>query len=88
MAAAFGLPHEEAVRAITLYPAQAVGLEAQLGSLAPGKVADVLVTDGDLLEITTHVEAVFIDGRQVSLENRQTRLYDEYSRRLERLTAE
>ena len=45
----------------------------------------MLVTDGDLLEITTHVEAVFIDGRQVSLENRQTRLYEEYSKRLDRL---
>jgi len=88
MAVAFGLPHEEAVRAVTFYAAGAVGLETELGSLAPGKVADVLVTDGDLLEITTHVEAVFIDGRQTSLENRQTRLYEEYSRRLDRLMAE
>jgi imidazolonepropionase-like amidohydrolase len=88
MAAAFGLPREEALRAITFRPALALGLERELGSLAVGKRADVIVTDGDLLEITTHVEAVFIDGRQVSLESKQTRLRDHYQARLERLMGE
>jgi imidazolonepropionase-like amidohydrolase len=84
-ACAFGLPREEALRAITFYPARAVGLERELGSLAVGKRADVIVTDGDLLELTTHVEAVFVDGRQMSLETRHTRFYDYYLDRLERL---
>ena len=84
-ACAFGLPREEALRAITFYPAQLLGLEHELGSLAVGKRADVVVTDGDLLELTTHVEAVFIDGRQTSLETRHTRFYEYYSERLERL---
>jgi imidazolonepropionase-like amidohydrolase len=86
MAAAFGLPREEALRSITIYAARTLGLEQELGSLAPGKLADVVVTDGDLLEHSTHVEYVFIDGRQQSLENRQTQLYDKYRARLERLS--
>ena len=85
MATAFGLPVDEAVRSITFYPARLLGLERELGSLAVGKRADVIVTDGHLLEIATHVEAVFIDGGQVSLETRQTRLHDYYRKRLERL---
>ncbi|MAF64881.1 MAG: hypothetical protein CMJ84_04385 [Planctomycetes bacterium] len=81
MAVAFGLPREEALRAVTLYPARALGLADRIGSLEPGKIADVLVTDGDLLEVTTRVVYLFIDGRQVDLGNRQTRLRDRYAAR-------
>jgi imidazolonepropionase-like amidohydrolase len=88
MAAAFGLPREEALRAVTLYPARVLGIADRLGSLEVGKIADVLVTDGDLLEITSRVEYLFIDGRQVDLANRQTRLRDRYQARLERLSGE
>jgi imidazolonepropionase-like amidohydrolase len=82
MACAFGLPHEEALRAVTYYPARILGLEHELGSLAPGKIADVIVTSGDLLEIESRVDYVFIDGKQTSLVNRQTELYDRYRARL------
>jgi imidazolonepropionase-like amidohydrolase len=85
MAVSFGLPHEEALRAITLYPARILGVADQLGSLEPGKIADVIVTDGDLLEIVSRVEYLFIDGQQVDLSNRQSRFYDKYKSRLERL---
>jgi imidazolonepropionase-like amidohydrolase len=85
MACAFGLPHEEALRAITYYPAHILGLEHELGSLAPGKIADVIVTSGDLLEIQSRVDYVFIDGKQTSLVNRQTELYERYRARLMRL---
>jgi imidazolonepropionase-like amidohydrolase len=85
MACAFGLPHEEALRAITYYPARILGLEHELGSLAPGKIADVIVTSGDLLEIQSRVDYVFIDGKQTSLVNRQTELYERYRARLMRL---
>ena len=88
MASAFGLPREEALRSITFYAAQILGLEKELGSLAPGKIADVVVTDGDLLEITSHVEYVFIDGVQQSLETKHTRLYQRYRERLLRLNGE
>ncbi|MCB9914620.1 MAG: amidohydrolase family protein [Planctomycetes bacterium] len=88
MASAFGLPAEDAVRAITLGPAEVLGLGDRLGSLEPGKIADVVVTDGDLLEIASPVEYVFIDGVQTSLENRQTRFYEKYAARLERLKSQ
>lgn len=78
MAASFGLPKDEALKAITLYPAQILGVGDKLGSLEPGKIADLIVTDGDPLEITTHVEQVWIAGRPMSMETRQTRLFQKY----------
>ncbi|MEM7305692.1 MAG: amidohydrolase family protein [Planctomycetota bacterium] len=87
MAVAFGLPWEQAVRAITLDAARMVGLDAELGSLTPGKVADVIVTDGDLLETATRVELVLIDGAPQNLSNKQTRLYERYRERLRRMQA-
>jgi imidazolonepropionase-like amidohydrolase len=80
-AAAFGLPREEALRAITLYPAQILGVADRLGSLAAGRQASFIVTDGDPLETTTRVERVFIQGREVSTSNRQTRLTEKYEER-------
>jgi imidazolonepropionase-like amidohydrolase len=85
MAASFGLPAEEARRAITIHAAAAVGLDDRLGSLTPGKLADVVVSAGDLLEITAPVEQVFIDGVQQPMESRQTELYQRYRERLHRL---
>jgi imidazolonepropionase-like amidohydrolase len=81
MAAAFGLPRDEAVKSITLYPAQILGVGDQLGSIEPGKRADLVVTNGDLLEIPTQVEKVFIDGVATSMETRQTRLFEKYNHR-------
>jgi imidazolonepropionase-like amidohydrolase len=81
MASAFGLPREEALKAVTLYPAQIFGVGDKLGSLEAGKVADVVVGDGDPLEITTHVEQVYIAGKETSMETRQTRLFHKYDAR-------
>jgi len=86
MAASFGLPREEAVRAVTYYAARILGLEDKLGSLAVGKTADVIVTNGHLLEITSQVTEMFIGGVFVDHNNdRQTKLYERYHERLQRL---
>ncbi len=75
---ATGLSWGQAFAAISSGPAAAVGLDAELGSLRPGRRGDVVIWDGDPLELATGVEAVWIDGVQQSLENRQTRLRDRY----------
>jgi imidazolonepropionase-like amidohydrolase len=80
-AAAFGLPREAAIRALTLGAAEILGIDDRYGSLEPGKSATVLVTDGDLLEVRMHVERAWLDGRELDLESRHTRLWKEWSRR-------
>jgi imidazolonepropionase-like amidohydrolase len=82
-AVANGLPHAAALAALTINPARLFGLDARLGSIEIGKAADLVVWDGDPLEVTTRPVEVLIDGRPASLENRQTRLRDRY-RDLER----
>jgi len=73
-----GLSWNEAFAAISSAPAEAVGLGAEIGSLRPGRRADVVIWDGDPLELATGVEAVWIDGVRQDLTNRQTRLRDRY----------
>jgi imidazolonepropionase-like amidohydrolase len=77
-AVAFGLPYEEALKAITINPAEIWGVADKLGSLDVGKTANVVVANGDPLDVKTDVKQVFIEGRKISMENRQTRLRDEY----------
>jgi imidazolonepropionase-like amidohydrolase len=86
-AAAYGLPHDEALKAITLYPAELLGVAGELGSIETGKRATLIVTTGDPLEIPTQVELAFIDGAQIDLRNRQTALNDKYRERLRRQPA-
>lgn len=77
-AVAFGLPYDEALKALTINPAEIWGIADQLGSVEKGKVADLIVTDGDPLTEQTHVKRLYIRGKEVSLENKQTRLYERY----------
>jgi imidazolonepropionase-like amidohydrolase len=77
-AAAYGLPKDEALKAITLYPAQIFGIADRVGTLEPGKDATLIVTTGDPLEIRTQVEMGFIEGRQIDMSNKQTALYKKY----------
>jgi imidazolonepropionase-like amidohydrolase len=80
-AVAFGLPREEAIKAITLYPAQILGVDDRLGSLQPGRLASFIVTDGDPLQPTTRIERLFVQGREVSAANRQSQLVERYQAR-------
>jgi len=80
-AVAYGLSPEDGLKAVTLYPAQMFGLSDQVGTLQVGKVANVIVTDGDPLDVTTEVKYVFIRGQLTSLDNRHKRLYEKYLNR-------
>jgi imidazolonepropionase-like amidohydrolase len=77
-ATAFGLPYDEALKAITINPAEIWGVADKLGSLEVGKTANVVVAQGDPLDVKTDVKRVFIEGREVPMTDRQTRLRDEY----------
>lgn len=81
MAAAYGLSHDEAIKAVTLYPAQIIGVADRYGSIETGKTANLVITDGDLLEPKTHVKYLFIDGRMVPLASRHTEFYEQFRSR-------
>ena len=80
-AVAHGLQYNEALKAVTLYPAQILGLGDQIGTLDTGKVANIIVTTGDPLELTTEVRYLFIKGQLTSLDNKHKALYEKYSKR-------
>ncbi len=80
-AVAHGLPYEEALKAVTVYPAQILGLADQVGTLDSGKIANVIVTTGDPLEVTTEVRYLFIKGQLTSLDNKHNALYEKYLNR-------
>jgi len=79
-ATAFGLPHDEALKAVTLNPAQMWGVDKDLGSLDAGKMANVVVASGDPLDVKTDVKHVFIQGEEIPLTSHQTELRDQYSK--------
>jgi imidazolonepropionase-like amidohydrolase len=81
-AVAFGLPEEEAIKGITLYPAQVSGVADKLGSIEPGKDATLFACDGNgILDLRAKVHHVWIAGKEMSLESRHTRLYNKYKNR-------
>jgi imidazolonepropionase-like amidohydrolase len=80
-AAAFGLPKDEALKAVTIYPAQIFGVDKLIGSIEVGKAATLIVTDGDPLEYRTKIKHMFINGKQTELTNKHTRLYDKFKDR-------
>jgi imidazolonepropionase-like amidohydrolase len=80
-AVAYGLPHDEALKAVTLNAAEMFGIADQIGSIAPGKIANLIVTNGDPLEIRTEIRYLFINGQLTSTANRHRDLYDQYHKR-------
>jgi imidazolonepropionase-like amidohydrolase len=77
-AVGFGLPPEEALKAITINPAQIWGVDKDLGSLEVGKLGNVVVANGDPLDVKTDVKHVFIQGQEIPLVSKQTQLRDQY----------
>ncbi len=85
MAARFGLDRAEALRSITLRPAEIMGVAGDYGSLETGKSATLIITTADPLEVRTHVLHAFIDGRDIDLTNKQTALADKYREKYRQL---
>jgi imidazolonepropionase-like amidohydrolase len=81
LSAAYGLPKDEALKAVTIYPAQILGVSDRLGSIEIGKIANIVVTDGDMLEPRTNVKYLFIGGRMIPLTSRHTKLFDQFKDR-------
>jgi len=82
---AFGLSPDAAMRAITLSAAELLGVQQQIGSIETGKAATLIITDGNPLEITTNVYTAFIDGREVDLQNKHTKLNEKYREKYRQL---
>jgi len=81
MSVAFGLPKEEALKAVTINAAQILGIESQTGSISEGKVANIMLTDGDPLEHATKVKQLFVAGKPVDLKSKHTELYEKFLKR-------
>ena len=77
-ASSYGLPHEEALRSITLSPAEILSVAENVGSLDIGKEATFFISDGDILDVRTQVNMAFIQGRRVDLSDRHKMLYSKY----------
>jgi imidazolonepropionase-like amidohydrolase len=80
-AVGFGLPADEALKAVTINPAEIWGVSDRIGSVEKGKWADLMITNGDPLEIQTKVEHIYVKGLEVELSNKQTKLYEKYKSR-------
>lgn len=80
-AVAHGLPYQAALRAVTLTPAEFLGIPDLVGSIDKGKVANLVVVNGDILDYGSDVKHLFINGRPVSLDTKDTELYQKYLNR-------
>jgi imidazolonepropionase-like amidohydrolase len=78
ISAAFGLEREDAQKAVTLWPAEILGIAGRVGSIEPGKLANLVVTKGDPLDLRSEVKYVFVEGKPVPLESRNSELYDKF----------
>jgi len=80
-AAAFGLDKREALKGVTIYPAEIFGMADMYGSLEKGKVANIVLADGDILEMRTNIKHVFIDGQEMDLSSVYTELLEKFKKR-------
>lgn len=81
IAGAYGLGREEALKSVTIYPAQILGVDDQLGSIEVGKMANIVVADGSILDARTNIKYMFIGGRMIPLTSRHTELFDSFKDR-------
>lgn len=81
-AIAYGLPEDEALKAVTLYPAQFLGFADRVGSLEVGKDATLLITTGNPLEYATIVEQAYVQGRKIDMEDQHKKFFEKYSEKI------
>ena len=86
LAVAYGLPADGALKALTIWPAEMLGAEKEIGSITTGKLANFFITTGDPLDLRTQVVEVFIKGREVPNDDRHNRLYLKYKARPKTIT--
>ncbi len=84
-AVAFGLPLEEGIKTLTLYPARILGIDNRMGSIDEGKDASLIVADGNLLELSTRIEQVYIQGREIHMYDKHRRQFERYQQRYNQL---
>lgn len=80
-ATAYGLPKDEALKSVTIYAAQILGIADRVGSLEVGKDATLIITNGDPLEIPTETEQMFIQGKKINLTDKHQQLYEKYKQK-------
>jgi|CZKC01.1.fsa_nt_gi imidazolonepropionase-like amidohydrolase len=81
VAVAYGMSHDDAMKALTINPAEMFGVGKELGTIEAGKMANLIVTTGDPLELTTEVKYLFIKGQLASTDNKHRQLWEEYRKR-------
>jgi imidazolonepropionase-like amidohydrolase len=86
VAVAFGLPEEEAVKAVTINAAELMGLADRLGSLEPGKYATLLITTGTPIDTRSDIEQAYIQGREIDMNDIQKHFFEKYMEKLRQKT--
>lgn len=81
-AISFGLPEDEALKAVTLYPAQFLGFADRVGSLEVGKDATLLITTGNPLEYATIIEQAYVQGREIDMDDQQRKFFEKYEEKI------
>ncbi|HET9426288.1 MAG TPA: amidohydrolase family protein [Gemmatimonadaceae bacterium] len=81
LAVAYGLPKDAALKALTIWPAEILGADKDIGTIAPGKLANFVITSGDPMDLRTEIVDVFIKGRMAPDDDRHTRLWQKYKSR-------
>ncbi len=80
MAAAYGLERDDALKSITMWPAELLGIADRVGSIETGKLANLVICRGDPLDVRTKIKYVFVQGKLVPLDSRNTELFEKFAR--------
>jgi imidazolonepropionase-like amidohydrolase len=80
---AYGLSPDDAIKALTQSAAEILGVGDKIGTIAPGKLGNLVICDGDPLELTSNIRYIFVNGQPVELKSKFTRLRDQYMKRVQ-----